>query len=166
MNTTAPLSTALSILLFIGAWIGFCFLLSYIGGWSLLAQHYRFHEKFHGYIWSSQSGRIGLLRLNGCLNIGANEGGLYLSMLFLFRAGSPPLFIPWKDISVSADRGVTFRYMVLRFSRVPSIELRIRERTGGKNRAKNHGIFTCAAQKRCLTLCVQRSAASEFLMVP
>lgn len=38
---------------------------------------------------------------NSCLTVGADPTGLQLSVFVLFRAGHPPLFIPWYEISVA-----------------------------------------------------------------
>lgn len=45
-----------------------------------------------------------------CLTIGANRDGLYLAVLFLFRVGMPPLFIPWSEITFRRER----RWFMLR----------------------------------------------------
>jgi hypothetical protein len=44
---------------------------------------------------SFQAGRIGEAKYNGVLRIAHDPFGLYLSVMFLFRVGHPPLFIPW-----------------------------------------------------------------------
>ncbi len=43
-----------------------------------------------------------------CLTIGADTAGLKLSVLFPFRPGHPPLFIPWSEISVTRRRNLLF----------------------------------------------------------
>ena len=43
-----------------------------------------------------------------CLNVGADGTGLKLSVAFLFRAGHPPLFIPWTEVSVANRREFLF----------------------------------------------------------
>ena len=45
---------------------------------------------------------------NNCLTIGADPGGLYLSLLVFFRIGHPPLFIPWTEISLGGRRKIMF----------------------------------------------------------
>ena len=65
-----------------------------------------------------------------CLTVGAGYQGLYLSVLFLFRSGHPPLLIPWSDISVRTEKGRWFSWTEFRFSRAPSIPLRVSERLG------------------------------------
>ena len=45
-------------------------------------------------------GQIGNARYNGCLWCSSNEKGLNLSVLFFFRAGHAPLFIPWSDATL------------------------------------------------------------------
>jgi hypothetical protein len=38
------------------------------------------------------------------LNVGSDRIGVYLGVLFLFRVGHPPLFIPWTDIIVEQPK--------------------------------------------------------------
>ena len=45
---------------------------------------------------------------NNCLTIGVDTAGLYLSPLFFFRIGHPPLFIPWTEISLRGRRKILF----------------------------------------------------------
>src|SRR5260370_31987676 len=37
---------------------------------------------------------------NRCLSFGVDPSGLYLSIMFLFRIGSPSLLIPWPEVTV------------------------------------------------------------------
>jgi hypothetical protein len=43
-----------------------------------------------------------------CLTIGADTTGLMLSVLFPYRPGHPPLFIPWGEISLASRRDFLF----------------------------------------------------------
>ena len=47
---------------------------------------------------SFRSGRIGPVKYNGVLRIAHDGSGLHLAVLFPFRIGHPPLFIPWSSI--------------------------------------------------------------------
>jgi hypothetical protein len=40
----------------------------------------------------------------GCLTVGSDAAGLYLAVMFLFRVGHPPLFIPWDERTISRKR--------------------------------------------------------------
>jgi hypothetical protein len=60
------------------------------------------------------------------------EDALYLSVLFLFRLGHPPLCIPWKEIKISRTRFMWQRYVVLTLGEQEHIPLRLSERVAGK----------------------------------
>jgi hypothetical protein len=64
---------------------------------------------------------------------GADEGGLYMSVLLPFRVGHAPLFIPWAHIQVSsAVRGLLFKSRKLLLGRRQSIPLFISVSLAGK----------------------------------
>jgi hypothetical protein len=72
--------------------------------------------------------RLGM-NYGSCVNVGVNQNGLYLSVVFLFRLGHPPLFIPWPDISATKKRGFFFFKLVeLRFAKCPRIPFVISQR--------------------------------------
>jgi hypothetical protein len=53
-----------------------------------------------------QGGRVGQVAYGGSLNIYSSPEGLYLSVLFPFRLGHPPLFIPWDAVRNAKTRRV------------------------------------------------------------
>jgi len=62
-----------------------------------------------------------------CLTIGADSAGLYLSPLFFFRIGHPPLCIPWTEISFRGRRKILFiEFVELEFGREEQIPFLIR----------------------------------------
>jgi hypothetical protein len=73
-------------------------------GGSSLARHYRAAEPFAGKLHHFRSGKIGWSNYSGCLTLGADSDGLYIPVFFLFRAGHPPLFIPWADITAARGK--------------------------------------------------------------
>lgn len=91
--------------LIIAFWCLLCYLGSWMSGWRALARRYRSEQEFQGERWRFQSGKM---RWNtnyaNCLTLGANRDGLYLAVLFLFRVGQPPLYIPWNEIAVQQER--------------------------------------------------------------
>jgi hypothetical protein len=119
-------------LLFVGFWSAVCLLLSKIGGWSTLTQRYGSTAAFQGELKRFQSATLRYsVGYNGCLTIGVNEGGLYLSILFLFRPGHPSLFIPWADVSTPAERRVWFvSCLEFRFHGAPRIHFRVNRKLG------------------------------------
>lgn len=102
-------------------WCGVICLISRIGGWSNLAQHYALQGNFSGTLFRFQSGKLGSMGSYGnCLTFGANEDGLYLVPFFLFRPGHHPLLIPWSDIKVKETRTfLAFRQARLLTRQVP-----------------------------------------------
>ncbi|MFZ2490141.1 MAG: hypothetical protein WA208_01520 [Thermoanaerobaculia bacterium] len=98
-------------------WILASVALSVIGGWSRLASVYRatiWPE--HGYVWKGQSGamRFGT-HYGGCLNIAADQNGLYLKPFLLFRIGHPPLFIPWNHVAATEKTTWFMKRLALSF---------------------------------------------------
>lgn len=90
---------------FIALWCFVCYLLSWVSGWHTLARRFRFTQDFVGEQWRFRSGKMRWNATFGnCLTLGANRSGLYLAVLFLFRTGQPPLFIPWSEITVWRER--------------------------------------------------------------
>jgi hypothetical protein len=88
-------------------------------GWMTLARQFRLTSSFTGPTWGAQSAQMRwTVRYGHCLPVGADVIGLYLSALFLFRIGHPPLFLPWSEISVWKRRKfLWFRYVELRLGR-------------------------------------------------
>lgn len=118
--------------LFIVMWSGISLFLSRMSGWAALAGVYRARTKPDVYCRWFQSARMRWgVHFNGCLTIGANMDGLYLSMFLPFRIGHPPLFIPWADIIIEpVKRFLLFDYFEFRFNRVPDVPLQVRAGLG------------------------------------
>ncbi len=103
------------------------------GGWSMLAGFYRASGSFLGECWRFQSAQMRWrMGYNNCLTVGSSPEGLYLSMLFLFRAGHPPLFIPWTEISIHSGAGFLSSSVEFRFRQAPTIPFRVSERLSRK----------------------------------
>jgi len=122
-----PLFVVGFFIAFPAMWIGIGFLLSMVSGWSSLARDYRIHTAFDGPIMHMRSGRLGVVNYSSCLNLGSNREGLYVATLFLFRIGSPPLFIPWADIThQDTKRLFFFDITEIRFAKHPTVVLELR----------------------------------------
>ena len=108
-----PLLFALSDILFLYLLVSF--VISWWGGWAILARRFRLRSKFSGARWRFQSGQMRwMCGYRNCLTVGANSEGLYLSTLPFFPLFHPPLFIPWIEISFAKKNllfvaGVRFR---------------------------------------------------------
>ena len=73
---------------------------------------------------------------NNVLTIGADRTGLYLSTVFFFRIGHPPLFIPWTEISLSGRRKILFvEFVEFKLGREEQIPFLIRAKLADQIRA-------------------------------
>lgn len=123
----------LGIVFMVVAWVAMFSAISRVGGWATLAGQYSCHETFTGPRWSFQQGQMRwMVGYNHCLNIGADPRGLYLSILFPFRIGHPPLFVPWRDISYVSKTFLWVKFVELRLGRETAIPLRISYRLAEK----------------------------------
>lgn len=117
------------LLFFLALWFGISFLLSVFGGWRQLSKHYRSTGLFKGQRFYFQSAAMRLrASYNSVLTFGINIEGLYLSVLFPFRIGHPPLFVPWEDISCTEKPGRFFGGFELHFAKCPTIPFLISRR--------------------------------------
>jgi TPR repeat protein len=113
---------------FIGMWCLVGFSLAQIGGWASLAAEYPTTQPFEGKVFRGLAGQFGVARYSGILNIGANREGLYLSVLFIFRVGHPPLFVRWEDITASVQKGFNHDMVAMEFSKVPGVVMKLRQK--------------------------------------
>ena len=93
--------TGIFPILFVLMWFTVSFIISKKSGWSILKDKFGLSrsENFARNIkLKLGSGNINGVSFANCLRVGANEYGVLLKMLFLFRFGHPPLFIPWSAI--------------------------------------------------------------------
>jgi hypothetical protein len=96
------------------AWLSFiCYMLARIGGWAALARKYRATSKPEGKRFDFQSGKIGTVNYGSCLIVYVNDTGLYLKVFPLFRAGHPPLFIPWLEFSDLQEKTIFWLWQVV-----------------------------------------------------
>lgn len=112
-------------ILFVGFWVFVTYLISFIGGWAALGKYYPAELSFTGETFGGNSARLGVGKYGGCFIWGANVRGLYLAVAFIFRAGHPPLFIPWQDITVHRLASKFFPKVELEFSKSRENRLRI-----------------------------------------
>jgi hypothetical protein len=116
---------------FIALWCIISLSLAVTGGWLTLASHYRLDDEFTGSRRRRCSARMRWgTRYSNCITPSANDRGLFLGMLFLFRFAHPPLFIPWSDIRATRRSGLLFKYLDFEFVRAPSVRLQVTERLG------------------------------------
>jgi hypothetical protein len=132
MQSSSPINPATFAVIFprffVTLWCTVCFLLSRVSGWARLARRFRSDSRFPGPAWGWQSARMApLCNYNHCLTFGANASGLYMSIMLLFRIGSPPLLIPWPEVTVWRRRKILFfRFVELRLGSEEQVALLVR----------------------------------------
>jgi hypothetical protein len=116
-------------LFFLALWCTILFLISQASGWAALARRFRLTSPFTGQTWDWKRARMRWgCNYNNCLTVGSDPMGLYLSMMFPFRFGHAPLFLPWQEVSVRRHRSILFfKYVELSLGREEQIPLLIRE---------------------------------------
>lgn len=113
---------------FVGVWVVAVVLVSLLSGWWGLAEQYRTETPFPAHMRRFQRGQMRWRTNYGnILTVASDSRGLYLSVMFLFRLGHPPLFIPWADISFE-DPNLWLFFSMQRLRLGPDrIPLRLRE---------------------------------------
>ena len=53
---------------------------------------------------------VGSVGYGKCLTVGVSHEGLYLAVMPIFALGSPPLFVPWKNVT-NITKGRRFFFM-------------------------------------------------------
>jgi hypothetical protein len=118
---------------FVAMWALTSVFVGVITGWHSLARRFLAQAEPYGEVktagpyfytvymrfWSHYSS---IIRLR------AAADALYLSVLFLFRLGHPPLSIPWQEIKFGRTRFLWRRYVVLTLGNEEQIAMRISER--------------------------------------
>jgi hypothetical protein len=122
---------------FVLFWCAISFFIAAMSGWMTLAKKFRVTSAFTGVTWGFQSARMRWTsRYGSCLNVGADPVGLKLSIMFLFRPGHPPLFIPWNEILVEKRSQILFsRQVKLLLGREEQIPLLISGRLADRIQA-------------------------------
>lgn len=103
---------------------------SLMSGWAWLADFYAARLPFTGKQW--HAGSLGmrwpLLSYNNCTTIGADAEGFFIKARLLMRAGHPPLFVPWSDVTVEHGKFWIGRFVRLRFKKQPGIPVIMTEK--------------------------------------
>jgi hypothetical protein len=137
----SPVSDLGGALLCIVVWCAICFFISLLTGWFDLGRRFKRQSDPYGEtksvgplfytiymrLWSHYSSVIRLT---------AASDALYVSILFPFRIGHPPLRIPWDEIKFARTRHFFFTYLVLTLGNEEKILMRISLRM-----ARNLGIL-------------------------
>jgi hypothetical protein len=103
-------------------------LAAWLGGWAILARHYRASRDHDGRRLRFRSARFGAVSYGRCLTLTVSAEGLGVAILPVFRAVHPPLFFPWGDVAARAGRTWLFTWIELTFAQSPGIDFRISRR--------------------------------------
>jgi hypothetical protein len=121
---------------FVLLWLLACAGIARLGGWSRLAARYSQSMRIPGKRLRGQSGALRYgMGYNNALTFTLSRRGLGLSVMFLFRAGHPPLLIPWRDIVVVSERTQFGSLVRLSLARVPDVRITLTEGTAERLRA-------------------------------
>jgi hypothetical protein len=99
-----PLIAVVAPVLFALYWCLICVMIARLGGWSRLARDYALTTPPPQAILRGQSLRMGFFSYNRSVRMAAGDAGLYLATFPLFRAGHPPLLLPWSAVSAARTR--------------------------------------------------------------
>lgn len=118
-----------------------CFLISVFSGWHSLSSRFWAQSEPYGETYSAGPYFYTVhmrywVHYNNVVSITAATDALYLSVMFSFRVGHPPLRIPWNEIRLSRTRRLWWRYVVLTLGDQEHIPMRISQRM-----ARNLGIL-------------------------
>jgi hypothetical protein len=101
----------------------------WVGGLPQLVKHYAQRSPFVGQKWHWQSMAIDLLSYRSCVTVGANAMGLYIAPWWIFRAGCPPIVIPWSELQVDGPQWWwLMRMYVVRTQACPKVVIRLPRR--------------------------------------
>ncbi|MGA3343927.1 MAG: hypothetical protein ABSC76_03570 [Terracidiphilus sp.] len=113
------------------------YIISFVGGWYALSRRFRAQSEPYG-----EPRRAGPFfyevylrfwtRYSSIIRIAATGDALYLSILFPFRIGHPPLSIPWNEVQFGRTRFLWRRYVLLTLGEQERIPMRISERMARK----------------------------------
>lgn len=144
---------ALTIVSIVGGWAAILavvsVVLSRLGGWAALAQQYGSDEPFPATSWKFQRAQFRwFVGYNNCLTLGADRRGLYISTFFLFRIAHPPLFIPWREISVSSCQSLWVKQVRFHAGREMQIPITIGESLAQKLQSAAGGSWPAETDAR------------------
>jgi hypothetical protein len=122
-------------------WIFICLVISVISGWRALAERFIERSEPCGQIKTAGPFFYVIYMRYWChyssvIRMTAADDAFYLSVLALFRAGHPPLRIPWSEIHFVKITRYWSRFVVLTLGNREAVPMRISERM-----ARNLGIL-------------------------
>jgi hypothetical protein len=135
---------ATSICLVVGfaaLWCALCYFISFVTGWLALARRFKKQSEPYGEIRSAGPFFYSVYmrfwgHYSSVIRLTAASDALYVSILFPFRIGHPPLRIPWDEIRFGRTKFFFRTFVVLTLGNQEKIPLRIPLRM-----ARNLGIL-------------------------
>ena len=94
-------------------WCGVVWIISRTG-WARLARHYAIAKPPAGEAQPVMCGMVGIGTYRGVMRFQPGADGFHLWTSIFFRAGHPPLFIPWSDVTAGPIES-TKRYQFVVF---------------------------------------------------
>jgi hypothetical protein len=128
----------LTILVFLVCLFAFAgYLTATLSGWNALARRFRAQSEPYGDARTAGPFFYSVYmrywtHYGGVIRLTAADDALYLSVLFLIRAGHPPLRIPWNEIQITQLTRFWRSYVVLTLGKEEQIPLRIYQRMARK----------------------------------
>jgi hypothetical protein len=113
-------------LFFVGLWCAVCYLSAFISGWRRLAVHYGATMPTTGTPLHFRGGFVGMFSYRGVLHFAAAQDGLFVWLFAPFSLGYPRLFIPWRELSGSLQKGWMGDWVTLTATQEPRVRLRVR----------------------------------------
>lgn len=121
---------------FVALWCLICAAIGWLSGWHALAERFRATSEPYGDVHSAGPFFYSVYfrswaHYNSVVRLSEAQDALYLSVMFLFRIGHPPLRVPWEEIQFRRTEIFFQRYIVLTLGREEQIPMRIPERMAG-----------------------------------
>jgi hypothetical protein len=136
-----PPGVACYAVFFITVWCASLSAISFVGGWRVLSKRFKQETAPYGEIRTAGPFFYSIYMRFWChyssvIRMTAASDELYLSVMFPFRIGHPPLRIPWNEIQLGRTKWFLRTYIVLTLGNEEMIPMRISQRM-----ARNLGIL-------------------------
>lgn len=124
-------------ILFVLLWIGTSMLIAMMSGWHTLAKRFASADKPYGDVrtagplFHTVYGRYGV-KYNSVIRMTAASDALYISVFAPFRAGHPPLRVPWEEIRIVPVKKGLRSLIVLSLGNRECVSFRVGPRTARK----------------------------------
>jgi hypothetical protein len=142
ITISSYLATPLGLIIFVLAlWIAVCYLASFLSGWHALSKRFTRQSEPYGEVKTAGPAFYTVYmrfwsHYGGVIRLTAAQDALYLSVLFPFRIGHPPLRIPWNEIRIARTKFLWRKLIQLALGAEEQIPMRISQRM-----ARNLGIL-------------------------